>query len=96
MNRGAGGNILERQSIANQNIRIGAGTHRRPNLQADRLKNVALLAISVMHQRNTRRAIRIVFDSRHAPWHSVLLALEIDETQLLLVSTAVMANGEIA
>jgi hypothetical protein len=49
-----------------------------------------------MHQRNARRAVGIVLDRRHPPRHSVLLALEVDQAQLLLVAAALMADGQVA
>ncbi len=96
VHRGAGGNVPERQRVADQNVGLGARADRRAHLQPNRLQDVALLAVRVMHQRNARRAAWIVLDRRHFARHSELLALEIDEAQLLLVAAAVVADGQVA
>src|SRR5271157_1061771 len=49
-----------------------------------------------MHQRDARRTVGIVLDGRHPPRHAILLALEIDQAQLLLVAAAMMADSQVA
>src|ERR1700760_600507 len=95
VHRGAGGNALERQRVADQDVRIRTAHYRLANLQTYRLDDVALLAIRIVDQRNTRRAIGIVFDRRHFARHAKLLAFEIDQAQLLLVPAAVVPHGHI-
>ena len=96
MHRRARRNVLQRQRVAHQDVRIGTGGHRRANLQANRLQDVALLAIRVVHQRDAGRTVRIVLNGRHTSRNSVLVALEVDQAKLLLVPAAVMADGQVA
>ena len=56
----------------------GPETTVRPTVEPDRAKNVALLAVGVVQQRDPRRAVRIVFDRRHLGRNARLVALEID------------------
>ncbi len=49
-----------------------------------------------MHQRDTRRTVRIVLNGRYLARNSELVALEVDQAQLLLVPAAVVADGQIA
>ena len=96
MHRGARGNVLERQRIAHQDVGLGTGRDRRSHLQPNGLQDVALFAVSVINQRNARRAVGIVLDGRHLARHAKLLALEIDQANLLLMPAAVMADGHVA
>ena len=96
MNRGAGGNVLERQSVSHQNVGVGAAADRRAHLEAHRLQDVALLAVQIMNQGDAGRAVWIVFDRRDAPWNPILLALEVDQAQHLLVAATLMAHGQVA
>ena len=96
VHRGAGRNVLERQRVAYQDVGFGTGAHRRANLQPNRLQDVALLAVRVVHQRDARRTARIVLNGRHFARNSELLALEVDQAQLLLVPAAMVADGQVA
>ena len=86
--------VLERQSIADQNIGLGAAHDRLANLQPDGLNDVALLAVSIADKSDTRAAVRIVLDGSNRTRNAVLLALEVNNAQLLLVAAAVMAHGK--
>ena len=96
MDRGAGRNVLQRQRIANQDVRIGSRSHRRAHLEPHGLQDITLLAVRVMHQRDPRRTVGIVFDGRHAPRNPVLIAFEVDQPQHLLVAAALVADGQVA
>jgi hypothetical protein len=61
---GAGRNVFERQSVADENIRVRAAHDRLTDRETDGLNNVALLAVGVVDQRNAGAAVRIVLDSR--------------------------------
>jgi hypothetical protein len=52
------------------------------------MDDVALLAVLVLHERNARRAVRVVLDVLHDGRHVVLVALEIDDPVLTLVTAA--------
>src|SRR5688500_20181666 len=59
------------------------------------MNDVALLAILVLDERNAGRAVRIVFDVLYDRRHAVLVALEIDDAVLALVSTADAAHRDV-
>ena len=90
------GNVLQRQRVADQNVGVRPAHDLLPDLQPDRLNDVALLAIRIVHQRDARAAVRIVLDRRDRARNAVLVALEVDEAQLLLVAAALVANGQAA
>jgi hypothetical protein len=96
VHRGAGGNVLERQRIADQDVRLGPTHDRLPYLQADRLNDVALFAVQIIHQRDARGAVGIVLDRGHFAGHAELVPLEVDQAQLLLMATAMVTDGQIA
>ena len=74
----------------------GPRRDRRAHLQANRLQDVALLAVEIMNQSDAGRAVRIVFDRRNLARYPILLALEVDQAQHLLVAAALMAHGQVA
>ena len=96
MHGGAGGNVFERQRIAHQDVRFRTRGDGLANLQAYRLKNVALLAVRIVHQRDAGRTVGVVLDRRHLARDAVLVALEVDQAQFLLMPAAVVANREVA
>jgi hypothetical protein len=53
-----------------------------------RVQDVALLPVLVLHQRDARRAVRIVLDLAHHARHAELVALEVDDAVLALVPAA--------
>src|SRR3984885_493962 len=94
VNRGTGRNVLQRQSIADEDVGVRATHDRLANRETDRLDDVALLAVSVVNQSNAGAAVRVVLNRRHRAGDTVLITLEVDEAQLLLVTAAVMTDGE--
>ena len=96
MNRCSGGDILERQRIADQDVRLGPAHDRLPYLQPYRLNDVALLTIQVIHQRDARGAVGIVFDRGHLAGHAKLVPLEVDQAQLLLMATTMVTYRQVA
>src|SRR5437588_8853682 len=71
-------NIPNRQSVAGKNIGIFSAGDRFADFQTYRRDDVTLLAVNVSNECDVRRAIRIVFDLRHASGHAVFVTLEID------------------
>ena len=59
-----GGNVLQRQRVADQNVGVRPAHDLLPDLQPDRLNDVALLAVRIVHQRDARAAVRIVLNGR--------------------------------
>ena len=66
------------QRISRQNVRAFAVLHRHAHFQTHRLQDVALLAVRVVQQRQTRRAVRVVLDGRYLGRDAGLVAPEID------------------
>src|SRR3954463_14097635 len=59
------------------------------------MKDVTLLAVRVVEQRNVGRAVRIVFDRSNSRRDTGLVALEIDDTDLALMSATTMPNRRV-
>src|SRR5262249_19501585 len=66
------------------------------NLQSHGVKDVALLAIGVVQQRDVRAAVRVVLDGCYLRGYADLVAPEIDLAILLLVAAAAMPNHDFA
>jgi len=88
--------LRQRQRITHQNIRVRAAHHLLPHLQPFRLKDVTLLAVGIGQQRNPRRAVGIVFNADHGGRNPGLVALEIDNPQLALMTAADEPHGHVA
>ena len=72
------------------------GDDRVADLQADRLQDVALLAVGVGQQRDARRAVRVVLDRRDLRRDVALVALEVDDAVDPLVAAAAPPRRELA
>src|ERR1700730_9037651 len=59
------------------------------------MQDVALLAVGVMQERQTRRAVRVIFNCRNLRRNAFLLTAEIDCAVLLLVTAAAMPDGDL-
>jgi len=88
-----GGDELQRQRVANKDISVRTAHDGLSDLEADGLNDVTLLAIRVVDERDTGAAVGIVLNRSDRAGDSVLLALEVDEAKLLLMTAAVMAHG---
>ena len=80
--------VLQRQRVARQDVDVLPGDDRVADLQADRLQDVALLAVGVGQQRDARRAVRVVLDRRDLRRNVALVALEVDDAVHPLVAAA--------
>src|SRR5690606_18424425 len=58
--------------------------------------NVGFSTISISQKRDKRGTVRIVFDRFHCRRHSVLSALEIDDTVTLFVTTSAITDGHLS
>ena len=96
MDERTNGNSGKRQCVAGLDVRIGAGDDGLANIQAARMKDVALFAVCVVKQCDARRTIRIVFDGGNFSGDTVLVALEIDYTITALHAAALVAGGDAA
>ena len=93
---GAGGNILEGQGIADQDVGFGSGRNRGADHQTFGRDDVALLAIRIVQQRDARRTVRIVFDRGDFRRNAEFVALEIDDPVSLLVAARDEARSHAA
>ncbi len=78
VHHGTGWNVLERQRIADQNIRTWSGGDHAAYLEAHGANYIALFAIRIMKQRDPRRAVWIILDGRHFGDYIRFVALKID------------------
>ncbi len=88
--------IIDRQSVT----RLDRGFRAAHDLLTDHHAlvgdDVTALAVGVTNQGDVRRTVRIVFQALNLSRDTVLVALEIDDAISLLVTTALMANGDTA
>ena len=96
MHRGADRDVAQRQRVADLDRGVAARDHLVAGLQALRRDDVAALAVDVAQQRDVRGAVRIVFDALDARRNAFLVALEVDDAVMLLVTTADVAGGDAA
>ena len=94
VNRRAERNIFQRQRVADEDVRFGTGHNGHADLQSNRLKDVAVLAVGVAQQSDKRRTIRIVLDRFDLGGNADLVAPEIDNPIMLLVAAAAMAHRQ--
>jgi hypothetical protein len=95
MDRGARRDIAQRQRVSYQNVSLRPAHDLLPQVQPQRVEDVALLAISIGQQGQTRGPVGIVFDGHHGCRHTQLLALEVHQTQLAFMPAATAPDGDI-
>src|SRR5262249_41752697 len=76
--------------------RVGAGQDGRTHLEATRRDDVATLAVGVAQQRDVGGAVRVVLDAFDLRRDAVLVAHEVDHAVVVLVTTALVANRDVA
>src|SRR3989442_6633818 len=96
VHRGAERNLEQRHRVADADIGARTGDDAVADVQSFRRQDVALLAVRVVQQRDTRRAVRIVLDRRHTRRNRELVAPEVDAPVLPLVAAALPAGGDVA
>src|SRR5450759_1318404 len=93
VDQGANRDIRDWHAVAGADIGSRASNHNIANLKTQGDHNVALHAISVMKQRQTSCADRIVFNCSHGSGDIAFKALKIHDTYILAASTATMADS---
>src|SRR5947209_1568506 len=96
VNGGTGRNVAQWQRIAYEDVSLRAAHDFLTDLQPDRLKDIALLAISIRGQRDARGAVGIILDGCHGARDTHFVALEIDSAELALVSATTVPNRNVA
>src|SRR5690606_16373391 len=87
-------NITQRQRITRLDRRVLARLHLVACLQALRRNDVATLAVRILDQSNMRRPVRVVFKTLNLFRSTVLVATEVDNAILLLVTTTLVTRGD--
>src|SRR5579859_4276751 len=95
VDRSAGGNVLQRQSVANQNVSFRPAYNLLSHLEPDRLEDIAFFTVQIRNQCDARRAVGIVLNGNNLAWDAGLVALEINDPQLALVSAPAMPDGDV-
>ena len=95
VNRGAHRNVADGQRIACTDGCVLAGKQGCAHFEATRSDDVATLAVGIAQQSNVRRTVGVVFQTLDLGGNAVFVATEVDDTVLLLVTTATMANGDV-
>ena len=94
MDGGAGkGNALQRKGVADKDVSVRTAHDLLADSEADRLNDVALLAVRVVNEGDAEAAVGIVLDGGYGAGDAELVALEVDYAQLLLVAAAVVTYG---
>src|SRR3712207_9098884 len=65
------------------------------SLEPARVQDVALLAVLVLHERDPRRAVRVVLDVLDRGRHPELVPLEVDDPVLPLVAAAAATHRDV-
>jgi len=88
------GDQAERKRVARQNVGSIAALHSLAYAKILRRKDVSLLAIHVVEQRDSAGSVRIVFDRRDLGLDTVFVSLEVDDSIAGLVTTASVERGD--
>ena len=90
------GDILERQCVADFDIRFRAAVDDVANFKAVRSDDIFLFAICVEQKSDVGRAVRIVFDRRNFCRDVIFNTFEVNQTITAFVTTALMADSHTA
>ena len=88
--------VLHLQAVAHFDVGILSGNDLHAYGQALRSQDVTLFTIHIVQQCDVGRAVRIVFDRCDLSRDPILVALEIDDTVVTLVPSALMASGDVS
>src|SRR5690606_81182 len=88
--------VAQRQGVTGLDRCIDARDQLVASAHALRRDDVATLAIGVLQQSDVSSTVRIVFDTLNGGRNAILVATEVDQTIVLLVTTADVASGDAA
>src|SRR6516225_6928549 len=88
--------VADGQRVAGLDRRFGAGQDRGTHFQAARSDDVAALAVGVADQRDVGGAVRVVLDGLDLGRDAVLVAHEVDDAVVVLVTTALVTDRDVA
>ena len=90
-------NVLQRHAVSRLGLRTGdRADDRRPVGEADRSKDVPLLAVNVLQEGDMRGPVGVVLDSENRRRHVVLGSPEVDEAIPPLVAAAPAVHRDLA
>ena len=95
MNNGTNRDILQGKCITYLRGSIFARNECHTYLQTIRSNDISFLTISVEQQSDTSRTVGIVFNCLNHCGNTVFLSLEIDESELSLVTATHVAHGHL-
>src|SRR3569623_213735 len=96
VHRGADRDIAERQAIAGRDRRIARADQLRTRFHAFGRDNIAAFAVGVYQQCDMGAAVRVVIETFDHSRDADLVAAEVDDAIVLLVTAALMTHGDAA
>ena len=87
------GDVAQRQRIARLDVGAFTGLDHVADAKLVRRKDVPLLAVLVVQERDARVAVRVVLDREHLRRDPVLVPTEVDDAVAALVPAAAVARG---
>ena len=96
VDHGTNRDVLNRQAVARLDVGILGGDDLVADLQTLGSEDVCLLAVLILDESDVGRAVRVVLDGLDFCENVELLTLEVNDTVLLLVAAADVANGDAA
>src|SRR3546814_19792455 len=88
--------VADRQRVAGADRGFDARDQRGAYCQAARRDDVATFAVGVAQQSDVRRTVGVVLKAFYLGRDAVLVATEIDDTVVLLVTAATMTDRDVA
>src|SRR5437762_8951943 len=94
VHHGADRDVAQGQGIARANLGALTRLHSIADTQAVWRKDVALLSVEIVQQRDAARAVGVVLDRRNLGGNAVFVSFEVDEAISRLVAAATMTGGD--
>eukprot|EP01139_Manchomonas_bermudensis_P023495 Amastigsp_a841191_67.p3 type:complete len:155 gc:universal Amastigsp_a841191_67:2170-1706(-) len=89
------GNVADRQGVADTDRGFRTADQRGADFKATRGDDVGTLTVGVADQRNVGRAVGVVLDTLDLGRNGILVALEVHHAVVVLVTAALVANGDV-
>ena len=96
VDHGTNRNVLNRQAVAGLDVGILGRNDLVADLQALGSEDICLLAVLVLNESDVSGTVRIILQGLNLGINVELLTLEVNDTVLLLVAAADVANGDAA
>src|SRR5690606_27511680 len=87
--------VLHRKGVTDFRSHIQAADNLCANLQSLRSDDVSLFSISIFDQCDECCTVRIVLDRHHSSFYIEFIALEVDDTVFLFVTTTTIPHGKV-